>query len=166
MGWSTLVDMELDDDDKMDLSSQFGLSDQDIDYPPGLRFSVSEPDFEALGVDANVEPKTTTKFMAMATVMTRTREAEDCRVELQVDMLSLGDGPVVDLERKPPICLTAREIERLDLDQADAERGTLLHISGIARVIRIDEPRREWGGEDSVSLQVEQMAIENEEDDD
>jgi hypothetical protein len=164
MGWSTLVDMELDDDDKFDLSSQFGLSDQDVDYPPGLQFSISEPDFEALGVDSDVEKGATTKFMAMAIVKS-IDIGERCRVELEIDMLSIGEGAFVDLGRKPFICFGDGELSRLDLE-ADCERGDLLHMSGIARVTAIHKPNRDYGNEDSVTLQIEQLAIENEDDDD
>lgn len=161
MAWSALVSMELDDEEKYDLSQERGF---ETDYPPGLRFTVHACCFGALEIGDGYAHGSSTRFAAMATVMAINIGESDCRVELQIEMLSLGDGPFVDLDRKPFVCFSRREMDRLDLD-SDCERGDLLHMNGLARIVEIDKPREDFGGEDSITLQIEQIAIENESDD-
>ncbi|MGE5151985.1 MAG: hypothetical protein ACM3II_17860, partial [Rhodospirillaceae bacterium] len=158
MGWSSLVSMELDDEDKLDLSQR----SFDGDYPPGLRFTVYGCCFDALAIDLDeCEQGSTTQFRAMATVQSINVSETDCRVEMQMEMLSLGSGPFADLERKPFICLHQSDIDKLGL-AADCERGDLLDMTGVVRVVEIDKPNPDIGGQDSVVLQIEQMAVENE----
>ncbi len=160
MPFSNLVSMELDDEDKYDLASTY-----ECDYPPGLRFTVYQPDFAALGITIeSASVGNTTNFSGEAVVMSRHMEAGNCRVEMQIGQLSIGSGKMAAMERGPFIVFHNHELCCLDLDADECERGDTLGMSGIARIVAVDEPNSDIGISDSISFQIEQMSIENEED--
>ena len=68
------------------------------------------------------------------------------------------------------ICLTQSEIEKLDLDQDDVEAGAYVHLKAFARVTSVssDSMRDGRTGEvrnvSRVELQIEKIAVEDEDD--
>lgn len=150
------------DDELFDMAkARAGINDSDIpEYPPGLRFTVRECCFERLGIDGAVQPGATVKFAAMARATSVNRRTDGCRIEAQIDMLSLDEGQFAELEEgmQPSICLNENDHERLDLDD-DAEKGDLLHIIGSARVDSTDDPS--WGDK-SVTFQITDATVESE----
>jgi hypothetical protein len=131
------------------------------DYPPGLCFTIQENWFEALGI-RDPKPGATVGFAAFAKVTSVNLRTDGCRIELEFIMLSLDEGEFVELDEgmsRPSICLDENDHDRLDLDEASAEKGHVLHVMGEARVMAVDDSR--YGGK-SVRLQIEEAVIEDE----
>jgi hypothetical protein len=154
--------MALSDDEKYDMEkARGGAGTGDVpDYPPGMRFTIRECCFEALGID-QVKPGATVKFAAMCRVTSCNLRTDGCRVELEMIMLKLDGGEFAEMDEmaRPSICLDENDHDRLDLDEDDCENGDLLHMVGEARVVATDDNR--FMGK-SLTLQIESASIENE----
>lgn len=89
----TMVDMELDDESKMDLASPT-IQDRP-DYPWGLRISLTHTELEKLGLDIpeveQVGGMVHGHFMARVTSISSNsgESGQCCRVELQIVALSV-----------------------------------------------------------------------------
>ena len=94
MGWSKMVDLELSDEDKIDLSMPFigGMHDQP-DYPYGLKISLTERELEKMGLKPDCDIGDVLDLRAFATVTSVSTEKRDgketARVELQIERLAL-----------------------------------------------------------------------------
>jgi hypothetical protein len=155
-----LNDDQLFDMDKARRAGPITPTDDLPEYPPGMRFTIRECCYEALGID-QVKPGSTVKFAALCRVTSCNHRTDGCRIELEIDMLQLGDGELAELDEmaRPSICLDENDHDRLDLDD-DCETGDLLHLMGEARVMSVDD-NRFMGG--SCTLQIEQgFVAENE----
>jgi hypothetical protein len=157
-GFHSLQDLELDDDQKFDLKQQMKAGYEPPDYPMGVRFTVCEPDFEALGIDAP-RPEQMISFSMIGECMSANRSIGSCRMELEIVFLSLGDGEMCEMTCRPCLCLDEMVHERLDLDEDSAERGGVLHLIGMARVEETNDPSF---GQQSVTLQVVSASCEDE----
>ena len=145
--------------------ARHGLGDDDLpEYPPGCKFTVRESSFEALGIE-DPKPGATIEFAAMARVTSTSLEIDGCRIELEIDMLKLGEGEFAELDEgaKPCICLDENDHERLDLDEHTAQKGHLLHLMGEAQVVKVDD-NAYMGG--SVTLQIMRATVEDEDEED
>lgn len=92
MAWSKLIDMEMDDEDKMDASMPIAMPSKP-DYPYGLRISLSHNELEKLGLDADCEVGDMLDMRCFATV-TSVSKNEDaggkgCRIELQIEKMAV-----------------------------------------------------------------------------
>ena len=158
-----LASMALSDDELYDMTkARTGDARPDLpEYPPGMCFTVREGAFARLGIGDEAKPGATVKFAAFARVTSVNLRTDGCRIELELMLLKLDDGEFVELDEgeRPSICLNENDHERLDLDEATAERGHILHLIGDARVMSADDTT--YGGR-SVSLQIEECAIEDE----
>jgi hypothetical protein len=157
--------MALNDDQLYDMARARAGSAVDAgdlpDYPPGMRFTIRECCFERLGIE-DAKPGATVKFAAFARVTSCNLRTDGCRVELEIDMLKLGDGEFAELDEmgRPSICLDEHDHDRLDLDP-DCETGDVLHLMGQARVMAVDDNR--FMGR-SVTLQCEEGLVVEDED--
>lgn len=92
--WGKLVDMELDDDDKMDAVMPYPMPDKP-DYPYGLRICLTHAELQKLGLEADCEVGDYLDLRAFATVTSVTKtEGSDgpcCRVEMQIEKLAVED---------------------------------------------------------------------------
>ena len=89
MGWSKLVDMELDDDDKMDTIMPMPMSMPD--YPCGLKICLTHVELEKLGLDADCDIGDVIDMRCFAEVTSVTKDGENQRVELQIQKLAIED---------------------------------------------------------------------------
>jgi hypothetical protein len=86
--------MELDDDSKLDTAASFPALTK-TDYPCGLRISLSEKEFEKLGLDhmeAEVDGMVHGHFIGRITHVSHGKGPDDepcCRVEIQIEDLGI-----------------------------------------------------------------------------
>lgn len=92
MGFKTLVDMELDDESKLDAVMPYPMPDKP-DYPYGLRICLTHTELKKLGLEADCEIGDYLDLRAFATVtsisMNDGPEGQTCRVELQIEKLAI-----------------------------------------------------------------------------
>jgi hypothetical protein len=85
MAWSKMVDMELDDESKLDAIMPIDMPSKP-DYPYGLRICLTHEELDKLGLDhPNKDDVIDLRAFAVVTSCTQT-ESENghtCRVELQ-----------------------------------------------------------------------------------
>lgn len=97
MPWTKMMSMELDDEDKMDMAVP-AIAEQP-DYPWGLRLSLSEKELDKLGLGTDELPEVGDcihlgAFARVTSVSSnQTDSGCDCRVELQIEMLSVEEEP-------------------------------------------------------------------------
>jgi hypothetical protein len=157
-----LKSMAWDDEDQFDWLRRMGQVGPHMDapdYPPGLCFTVREADFERLGVDV-CNPGESVKFAAMVRATSVTRNTDGCRIEAEMDFLSLGDGEMVELDdgMRPSISLDENDHERLDIEE-DCRTGDLLHLIGTVQVQECSE--NDFGGR-SLRLQITHADVRDE----
>jgi hypothetical protein len=165
MAWQTaLHSLEHDDDELYDLGKGMPEGSEPPDYPPGLSLTLSEDDLERVGC-CEGEPGDTTRFAAMGEVTSVHQSEDEARVELQIGEFAGEDGKFIDLEHPGHICLTHRELGKMDLD-CDCEVGDLIHLIGEARLASISRMKGfAMDGPDSidmVTLQITHLAWEDE----
>lgn len=91
MAWTKLVDMEMDDEDKMDAGMPIAMPDRP-DYPYGLRISLCEKELKKLGlpVPDNGDMIDMRCFGTVTCVSTNSSEGGDtCRVEIQIEKIAV-----------------------------------------------------------------------------
>lgn len=91
--WSRLVDMELDDESKLDACCPMPCPKPD--YPYGLKISLTHKELEKLGLDADCDVGDMLDIRCFATV-TSVSKSEDgdgqrCSVELQIEKMAVED---------------------------------------------------------------------------
>lgn len=89
MPWSKMVDMELDDEDKLDLPPVMNMKP---DYPYGLRISLSHTELEKLGLDhPDIGDVIDLRCFAVVTSVSQSEgsEGHTCRVELQIQKMAV-----------------------------------------------------------------------------
>lgn len=90
--WSKLVDMELDDEEKIDFCSPMPCDRPD--YPYGLRICFSEKELKKLGLPTPdigdmVDMRA---FGTVTSVSVEKRDSGDtCRVEIQIEKIAVQD---------------------------------------------------------------------------
>ena len=62
------------------------------------------------------------------------------------------------------ICLTEKELEKLDLDHSEAFYGGTVHGHFMGRITNIDAGEGENGPRCRIEIQIERLAIESEDD--
>jgi hypothetical protein len=73
--------------------------------------------------------------------------------------------PMADKSEYPyglRICLTDREFDKLGIDHTYAVRGGIFHLHALARITSVSTSDGELGGSVRVEAQIEDMAIESE----
>jgi hypothetical protein len=105
MAWSKLVDMELDDEDKLDMSIPCGpdINPTVPDYPWGLRISLTEKELEKLELDAkDAEIGDCVDLRAFGAVTCISMNERDgrkyCTVEIQLQKLAIENEASEDGE--------------------------------------------------------------------
>jgi hypothetical protein len=89
-GWSKLVSMELDDEDKIDACCPIPMADRP-DYPYGLRISFSEKELKKLGLELpDIGDMIDMRVFATVTSVNedKTASGEHQRVEMQIEKIS------------------------------------------------------------------------------
>ena len=99
MAWSKLVDMEMDDDEKLDRAIPDMPSKPD--YPWGLRISLTEKELKKLELDADCDIGDMIDLRAFAVVTSVSKNKMDggeecCRVELQIQKLAVENEMTED----------------------------------------------------------------------
>ena len=92
MSWSKLVDMELDDEDKLDAPQPYPMPTKP-DYPYGLRISLTEKELKKLGLEMpeKIGDMIDLRAFAVVTCMSQHDNGDGncCRVELQIQKMSV-----------------------------------------------------------------------------
>jgi len=93
MAWSKMVDMELDDEDKLDSTAPIAMP-QKPDYPYGLRICLTTKELAKLGLEPDCDIDDVIDLRAFAVVTGCFRNKieggqEECRVELQIQKLAI-----------------------------------------------------------------------------
>jgi hypothetical protein len=93
MAWSKLVDMELDDEDKLDACTPLPMPDRPK-YPYGLRICLTHNELEKLGLEADCDIGDIIDLRAFAVVTSVSKgegeyEGKYARVELQIEKLQV-----------------------------------------------------------------------------
>jgi hypothetical protein len=89
MGWSKLVDMELDDEDKLDMVMPYTMDRPD--YPCGLRICLTDSELKKLGLEADCDEGDMIDIRAFGVVTSIHKEAGNCRVEIQIQKMALEE---------------------------------------------------------------------------
>ena len=87
MARSKLVDLELNDEDKMDMAVPEIASKPD--YPWGLRICLTDKELEKLGLEADCEIGDMIDIRCFATVTSVSKGDGGCRVELQIEKMAV-----------------------------------------------------------------------------
>lgn len=100
MAWGKFVDMELDDDDKLDAPTPIPM-EKKPDYPYGLRICLTEKELAKLGLthDCEVGDEIELGIRACVTSMTCAdsdgsdyrQPGHTCRIELQIKEIALDE---------------------------------------------------------------------------
>jgi hypothetical protein len=90
MGFSQLVDMELDATEKLGCDSPVSLL-QAPDHPHGLKITLTQIELKKLGLEATCEVGDYLHMVAFATVTHVSKHDAGTRVELQIEKLAVED---------------------------------------------------------------------------
>jgi hypothetical protein len=90
MAWSKLVDMSMDDEDILDAPMPIPMADKPR-FPFGLRICLTGPELAKLGLDADCDEGDMLDMRCFATVTAIHKEDGNCRVELQIERMSVED---------------------------------------------------------------------------
>lgn len=159
-GFRSLKSLEYSDDEKIDRM----FPEKAVpDFPDGMTFSVSEDQLANLDVDqADCQPGQTVSFAAMVECRSNMRREDSCRIEAEVVMLSLGDGKLAEIDdddgRRPTICFTESELEKLNMEEA-CEQGDTIHLIGTVKVVGNIQP---MFGPKRLELQIVAATAEDE----
>lgn len=94
MAWSKLVDLELDDESKVDAVMPMPV---DVpDYPYGLRICLTNRELEKLGLDTDVEEGDMIDIRCFGSVRCVTKANGDCRVEIQIEKMAVENEMTED----------------------------------------------------------------------
>ena len=89
MGWTSLVDMELDDEEKMDTLMPIPATKPD--YPYGLKICLTHRELAKLGLSADCDIGDVIDMRAFACVTSVSKDGDSARVELQIEKLAVED---------------------------------------------------------------------------
>lgn len=89
MAWTKFVDMEYDDEDKMD--AVMPLPATKPDYPYGLRFCLTDKELKKLKLDDDCQVGDMIDMRIMAEVTSVSKDGDSCRIELQGQKVALED---------------------------------------------------------------------------
>ena len=157
MAFHSLASLAHDDDDLFDLSKGMGEDYEPPEYPGGCCFTIKTSDLEACGAEDG-EPGDVMHFSAMAEVTSVFKSEDGCRIELELMLFAGEDGQFCELsDPKPCICLTAPELEKMDLEP-DGAMGDLIHLFGSAKLTSCSSS--EWG--EVCTMQVTDLTFEDE----
>jgi hypothetical protein len=90
MAWSKFVDLELDDEDKLDAIMPIPMADKP-DYPYGTRITLTDKELKKLKLDDECDVGDLIDFRAMAEVTSISKDGDNCRIELQIQKIALED---------------------------------------------------------------------------
>lgn len=89
MGWTKFINLELDDDDRLDMAMP--IMPQGPEYPPGLRICLCDGELRKLDLEADPDIGDTIDIRAFAKVMSFSNYDGKRRVELQITDLAIED---------------------------------------------------------------------------
>ena len=97
MAWSSLVDMELSDEEKLDAVLPMPMDKPD--YPCGLRICLTEQELEKLGLDdsCDIGDMIDLRCFAVVTSCSKT-DVGCCRIELQITHMACENEMTEDEE--------------------------------------------------------------------
>ncbi len=100
MGWSKLIDMELDDDEKIDAGYAPGPDREPTgpDYPYGLRITLTAKELEKLGLEADCDIGDVIDIRAFASVISVHKEGDDSCVCLQIEKMAVENEMTEEME--------------------------------------------------------------------
>lgn len=97
MAWTKFVDMEYDDEDKIDAAMPIPAPTPD--YPYNLRFCLTDKELRKLELPDDCEVGDTLDMRIMAEVTSVSKDGEHCRIELQGQKIALEDENQEDEEK-------------------------------------------------------------------
>lgn len=93
---ASMVDMELDDEDKLDMCTPVAGKVMQPDYPWGLRINLGDSELKKLDIDDLPSVGDYIDLRAFARVTSvsanEVEGGKSCRVELQIEKLGVVDG--------------------------------------------------------------------------
>lgn len=91
MGWTRMVDMELDDEGKIDSGYSVGPDKKPSrpDYPWGLRITLTGCELDKLGLDTDCDIGDVIDLRAFATVISISEDGNSRCVGLQIEKLAV-----------------------------------------------------------------------------
>ena len=99
MAWSKLVDLELDDEDKLDAAMPIPMADRP-DYPYGLRICLTEKELAKLDLsdDCEVGDMIDMRCFGVVTSFSKndTEGGSSCRVEIQIQRMAVENEMTED----------------------------------------------------------------------
>lgn len=101
--FTKLVDMELDDEDKIDMAMPIAMLDR-ADYPYGLRITLSDKELKKLGIPTPQvgDYMDMRAFCCVKSVSSdSTGDGETCRVELQIEKIAVENEADEQDDPKP-----------------------------------------------------------------
>lgn len=94
MAWSKLIDMEMDDEEKLDACCPMPMPSRP-NYPFGLRICLTHKELAKLGLDADCEIGDMIDLRCFAEVTSISTNdygsGEECRIELQITHMAAED---------------------------------------------------------------------------
>ena len=98
MGWSKLIDLEMDDEDQLDAVTPYPVKER-AQYPYGLRISLCHTELEKLGLELpDVGDVIDLRAFAVVTSVSSNdgEYGSSCRVELQIEKLAVENEMTED----------------------------------------------------------------------
>ena len=81
MAWSKLVDMELDDEEKLDAAMPIPMATKP-DYPYGLKICLTHQELEKLDLDADCNVGDMIDMRCFGEVTSISKDGDNCRIEI------------------------------------------------------------------------------------
>lgn len=92
--WSKLVDMEMDDEEKLDAVCPMPMPSRPS-YPYGLRICLTHKELEKLGLDAECNIGDMIDLRCFGTVTSISKndvgDGESCRIEIQIEKMAVEE---------------------------------------------------------------------------
>lgn len=90
MAWSKLVDLELDDEDKLDAAMPIPMATKP-DYPYGCRICLTHKELEKLGLTTDCDVGDMIDMRCFGEVTSISKDGDCCRVEIQIQKMAMED---------------------------------------------------------------------------
>ena len=93
-GWSKLIDMEMDDEEKLDAVCPMPIAAR-ASYPYGLRICLTHKELTKLGLDADCNIGDMIDLRCFGTVTSISKDdhgdGPSCRIEIQIEKMAVED---------------------------------------------------------------------------
>jgi hypothetical protein len=90
MAWSQMVDLALDDEDKLDMATPIPMSERP-QYPYGTRICLTHSELRKMKLDADCNVGDTIDMRMFGEVTSISKDGDNCRIEIQIQRLATED---------------------------------------------------------------------------